>query len=88
MITSPRLVTTLLYDVSRRWSLYLNRCMTTSSSEDVGVPGAIVPFSVEPMLLELESWRYVGTLLPSTLTEMVSVQHSSGGGSGMAAAAV
>ena len=53
MITSPHLATTLLYDVLRRWSLYLNRCMTASPSEDVGAPGAMVPFLLHPILLEL-----------------------------------
>ena len=33
MISSPHLVTTLLYDVSRRWSQYLNRCVAASASE-------------------------------------------------------
>ena len=33
MISFPHLATTLLYDVSRRWSQYLNRCMAASASE-------------------------------------------------------
>ena len=32
MISSPHLVTTLLFDVSRRWSLYLNRCVAVLAS--------------------------------------------------------
>ena len=32
MITRPHLTTALLYDVSRRWSLYLNRCIMAFSS--------------------------------------------------------
>ena len=31
--------------------------MTASSSEDVGMPGATVPFSLKPILLELEGGR-------------------------------
>ena len=42
------------------------------SLEDVRVPGAMVPFSVEPNLLELEGGRHVGPLLLDTLVELVS----------------
>ena len=35
MISPPYLATTLIYDVSRRWSHYLNRCMVVSASEVV-----------------------------------------------------
>ena len=83
MITSPHLATMLFFDVLRRWSLYLNRCMTASSSEDVGAPGSMVPFPAEPILFELEGGRYVGPLLTSTMANMVSGRRSVGGsGSG------
>ena len=34
--------------------MYLNRCVMTLSLEDVGAPGATVPFYVETILFELE----------------------------------
>ena len=42
----------MTFDVSRRWSLYLKLCVTVFSSENVGLPGATVLFSVEPIILE------------------------------------
>ena len=81
-ITTTHLATTLLYDVSHQWSLCLNRCITLSSSEDVGAAGATMPFSLEPIFLELEGGRYVEPLLPLTLplAELVSRIHGGGGG--------
>ena len=35
MISSPHLVTTLLYNMSQRWTQNLNRCVTASDSEVV-----------------------------------------------------
>ena len=52
MITTPHLAKKNLYNVSRRWSLYLDRCVTALSSEDKGVAGATVPFLLEPILIE------------------------------------
>ena len=72
MITSSHLATTLLYDMLCWWSLYLNKCVTALSSEDVGAPGATVTFSLDPILLNLEGGRYVGPLLPMPLAELVS----------------
>ena len=57
--TSLNLATKLVYNVSPRWLLYLNRCVTALSSEDIGAAGATVPFSLEPILLELEVGCYV-----------------------------
>ena len=54
MISSPHLATTLLFDVSRRWSQYLNRCVAESASELEEAPGVSVPFSLKPILVELE----------------------------------
>ena len=79
MITSPHLATTVIYDVSRLCSLYLNRCVTASSSEDVGAPGSTVPFLLEPILLELEGGRYVGPLFPLPLAELVSRRRGGNG---------
>ena len=72
IITTPHLATTFPYNVSRCWSLYLNSCVKASSSKGVGAAGATVPFSLEPILLELEVGRYVGPLLPLPLEELVS----------------
>ena len=54
MISSPHLAKTLLFDVSRRLSQYLNRCVAASASEVEEAPGASVPLSLEPILVELE----------------------------------
>ena len=87
MIKPLHLATKMLFDMLRRWSLYLNRCVTMSSLEDVGAPRTTVPFYVETIFLELEVGGYVGPLLTATLKELVSGIHSSdgdvsGGGSG------
>ena len=55
MITSPHLYTTLLYDVFRRWSLYLNKCMGVSSSEVLVATRSMVPFFIKIILLYFES---------------------------------
>ena len=47
--------------------MYLKKCVTASSSEEVGAPGAMVPFLVEPILLDLEGGGHVGPLLPATI---------------------
>ena len=80
MITTPHLPKTFLYDVLRLWSLYLNRCVTALSSEDIGAAGATVPFSLEPILLELGSGRYVRRLLNLHLSELVNGRRDVGGG--------
>ena len=87
MITTLHLAKTLLYDMSQRWSLYLKRCVIASSSEDVWAAGETVPFSLEPILLELEGARYVGLLLTLPLADLGSGRRggsstSGGGGSG------
>ena len=71
MISSPHLATTLLYDVSRRWSQYLNRCVAASTSEVEEAPGASVPCSVEPILVELERGRYIVPIHPVALAYLV-----------------
>ena len=82
MITSPHLGTTLLYDVSRWWSLYLNRCVTESSLEDVGQSVATVPFLLDPILLDMEGGWYAVRLLPDPLVDLVSGRCGGGGGNG------
>ena len=54
MISLPHLDTSLLYDVSRRWSQYLNRCMVVLSSEVVEAPGVSIPFFPEPIMVDME----------------------------------
>ena len=72
VITSPHLSITLLYDLLRRYRLYLNRCMMASSLELLGVPRKTVHFSLEPVLLYMEGGFYVGPLLIGTLVDLVS----------------
>ena len=57
IIKPPHLATTLIYDMPGRWSTYLNMCVAKSSLEDVGSPGAMSPFSLETILLDLEGGR-------------------------------
>ena len=82
MSTYPHLAAILIYDVSRRRSMYINICVTTSSLEDVGAPRAMVTFLVELVLLNLECGRYMVPLLPDNLAEMVSGRRVGGGGRG------
>ena len=72
VISPPHLATTLLFDVSRRWSQYLNRCVAALASEVVKEPGASVPFYLEPILVELEGGRYIGPTLPASLADLVA----------------
>ena len=72
MISSPHLATKLLFDVSRRRSQYLNRCVAASASEVEEAPGASAPFSLEPILVELEGGRYNGPILPASLADLVA----------------
>ena len=46
-ISSPNHDMTILFDVSRRWIQYLNRCVALSDSKVEEVPGASVPFSLK-----------------------------------------
>ena len=74
----------------RRWSQYLNRYVAASASEVEEARGASVPFSLEPILVELEGGRYIGPILPAALADLVSGrrlasgsdQKGGGGGSG------
>ena len=79
VISSPHLATTLLFDVLRRWSQYLNRCVAALASEVEEAPGASVPFSLEPILVELEGGRYIGPILPDTLADLVAGRWPAGG---------
>ena len=57
MISSPNLATTFLYGVSRRWSLYLNRCVAASVSESLDALGSNVHFSLKLIMVDLEGGR-------------------------------
>ena len=79
MISSPHLAMPLLFDMLRRWSLYLNRCVAAVASDFVDALGCQVPFSLEPIMTDLEGGRYVGPIPPMALRDLVS--RSSGRGS-------
>ena len=46
MISSPHLATTIIYNMSGWWSLYINRCVAALASEDLEALGANTPFSL------------------------------------------
>ena len=77
MISSLHLATTLIFDVSWWWSLYLNRCVAELASESLDAPGCHTPLSIEPILAEPEGIRYMGPILPASLVELF---HKNGGG--------
>ena len=56
--------------------------MNDSSFEDLGDPGATVPFLLNTIFLELEGGRYVGPLFPAALAELVSEWRWLVGGTG------
>ena len=62
----------LLYDVLRRCILYLNRCVAASSAAVVGAPRDSVPFSLKPILVNMEWGRYVGPILLGPLMELLT----------------
>ena len=59
MISYPHLATELLFDVSQRWSKYLNMCMVASTSEVVEATGERDPFYLEPILVKLDKGQYI-----------------------------
>ena len=91
MISSCHLAITLLFDVSRQWSLYLNRCVAALVPESLDALGSNVPFSLKPIMVKLEGGRYIVPILPTSLSELVantdgrggdSVSRGGGGGGG------
>ena len=80
MISPPHLATTLLFDLSRRWSLYLNRYVAESASEPLDTSGSHVPFLIETILAELDGGRYVGPILLASLADLVHMTVRGGGG--------
>ena len=81
MISSPHPATKLLYDVSRQWIQYLNRCVDASASEVVEAPKDSVPFSLEPILVDLDGGRYMGPILPGSLEDFLVGRRAEGGNS-------
>ena len=84
-ISPPQLDMPLIYNVSQRWSLYLNRCVDASASEAQEAPGTNTPFTMEPILLELKGGCYMGPILPGDLVDLLGGRRpggSNGGGGG------
>ena len=44
------------------------------------MPGGSVPFSLEPIMVEIEEGRYIGPFLPVSLYELVAGRRSTGEG--------
>ena len=42
-------------------------------------PGASFPFSLEPILVDLEGGRYIGLIIPASLADLVAVGRPAGG---------
>ena len=82
IISSPHLDMTLLFNISRRWSLYLNRCVAASVSESLDAPRCHVPFLLEPILSDLEGKKYVRPICPTDLRDLVTRSSGRGGDGG------
>ena len=82
MISPPHLTTTLIFDVLRRWILYLNMCVAALESESLDALGCHVPFSLDPILADLEGERYVVPILPASLADLLHKTGGRGGGDG------
>ena len=80
VISSPHIATTLLFDLSRQWSLYLNKCMSESASEPLDTSGSHVTFSLDKILSDLDGGRYVGPILLASLADLVHMTVRGGGG--------
>ena len=57
IITPPHIDKTIMLDVYRLRSLYLNRCGAASSSKDLGLPRATATFSIDSTPLKFEGGR-------------------------------
>ena len=42
-------------------------------------PGAIVPFFLEPILVEMEGGHYTGPILPAALADLIAGRRPAGG---------
>ena len=79
VISSPNLATTLLVDVSRRWSLYLNRYVAASTSGSLDALVFHVPFLLNPILSDMEGGRYMEPIITASLADLI---HNTGGRGG------
>ena len=79
MISSPHLATILLHYMLQRWSQHLNRCVAASASKVMKATGVRVPFSLKPILVELEVSCYIGPILPIFLANLVTGRRSAVG---------
>ena len=52
----------------------MNMCVAASSSKALDAPGGNVPFSLEPILVELEGGRYMVLILPVPLVDLLVVR--------------
>ena len=77
MILYLHLATEILFDLLWRWIQYLNRCVVALASEVVEALGDSVPFSLEPILVDLERVRYIGPIPPASLVDLVTGRRSS-----------
>ena len=66
-VSTTTACTTFAYDVSRVEARYYNSCITASSNEAVGDPGAVTPVSFQLLVDELRWGRYKGQQLPASL---------------------
>ena len=66
-VSSPESCTTLAYDVTRVSARYYNSCITASSNEPIGEPGAVTPVFFGFLIDELRWGRYKGQQLPASL---------------------
>ena len=78
IITSPHLSTTLLYDLSQWWSLYLNMCVAASTVKALEAPEARVPFTLDPIFLGLQGGLYVILIILRSLMYFIMRRHTSG----------
>ena len=77
-ILSPHLAPPLLNDVSQRWSQYINRCVSASAYEVVEALGSSIPFSLKPILANMEGGHYIGPILSVSLADLASGRRSAG----------
>ena len=73
IISYSYLSMTVIYDVLRLWSFYLNRCMAASDSKALEALGANAPFLLEPILIDIEGARYVGPILTGPLEDLLTI---------------
>ena len=53
--------------------------MAALASEVEEAPGDSAPFSIEPILVDLEEGRYIGPTLPASLADLIAGRRSAGG---------